>query len=130
MTISELVALVEDAIPDLLNQSGRVLYSEPYTLRPGGLYVLGINPGGDPEKLKADTIRSHLDGLPACTKNAYLHENWGKKGEGNGKIQRQVRWLLDGHAFAVIGLPHFSRYQITRSPAVAERIRQIATSAT
>jgi hypothetical protein len=43
----------------LLDQSGQVLYSSVATLKKGSLYILGLNPGGNPESFqtKKEMIR-------------------------------------------------------------------------
>jgi hypothetical protein len=67
-----------DVLAPIAGESGAVLYSGHDTLVPGLLYVMGLNPGGDPDQLKAEgsviwkslvRTRSHW--------NAYLDENWG-----------------------------------------------------
>ena len=95
MIAENFVEFVHGAIPDLLDSSGRVLYSAFRTMQAGNLYILGINPGGDPVTLAANTIRANLTALPGCTENAYIDENWGKKGPGNGKVQRRLRYIVE-----------------------------------
>jgi len=70
--------------PSTLDFSGRFLYSDITTLRPGKFYILGHHPGGDPNKYKN---RIHLvKEIPewACKRaNAILHEKWDLP-KGNG----------------------------------------------
>lgn len=78
--------------------SGEVLYSAASTLQSGDVYLLGINPGGDPDKQATKTIKDSLSELPTRTKNAYLVK-WRDRDPGKAPIQRRVQWLLDalGH---------------------------------
>jgi hypothetical protein len=86
------------SLKDLLDKSGSVLYSSYETLRPGEFYLLGLNPGGDPDKQKEDTIRKHLESLPGNTKNAYIDEYWEpyRKGEeGEAPLQKRLYHLFN-----------------------------------
>jgi len=53
----------KDNLKEDLDKSGAVLYSNYYTLKPGKLYILGFNPGGDlkDKVLKLQTIKNDLD---------------------------------------------------------------------
>lgn len=78
---------------DVLNESGSVFFSGYGTLlKPNGVYLIGINPGGDPKEIKT-TAADSLDGLLKkmdedqreeiklyyhAYDNAYLDEYWGK----------------------------------------------------
>lgn len=73
---------------NILNQSGSVFYNGYATLlNPNGVYLIGLNPGGDPESI-TNTISKSLDelweemdkGINAYA-NAYLDENWNKRGK-------------------------------------------------
>lgn len=58
MNVADLISLVPD---DLRNRSGRVFYSSPEDfVRRGTLYFLGLNPGGDPEIRRDETIEKNL----------------------------------------------------------------------
>jgi hypothetical protein len=63
-------------LSDIIDNSGAVLYSAWETVRPGEMYIMGLNPGGDPEIIR-DSIRGELNsiktGMRSC--NAYL-EPW------------------------------------------------------
>jgi hypothetical protein len=79
--------------PELLNQSGAVLYSSRDTLRSGDIYFLGTNPGGDPKEMTNETIQSHLDELRNRCQNAYVHEDW-CRGPGKSPMQVNVKKLI------------------------------------
>lgn len=90
---------VRELLPSaLLDKEGGVLNSTAETLRPGNLYILGLNPGG---KLGGGvTIRQDLEDLRRKTRNDYF-EQWGNYAAGNmannepGRhpIQRGLWWL-------------------------------------
>lgn len=73
-----------------LRQSGAVLFSSRETLRPGRFYLLGLNPGGVPNR---ETIGDSLTALHRYTKNAYLDEVWAGCPKGEAPIQVRVRTL-------------------------------------
>lgn len=77
----------------VLDRSGEVLYSGAHTLRRGPIYLLGLNPGGDPKKHSA-TVRERLDELPSRNWNNYL-VRWGSRKPGAHPLQRGVRWVAD-----------------------------------
>ena len=96
--MDEFVSLIS---PTLLGLSGRVFYSgrSAFTEK-GELYVLGFNPGGDPES-ERETVDRHtsfvLHEAPALW-SAYCDESW--KGKVPGKHGLQPRVL---HLFKRIG---------------------------
>jgi hypothetical protein len=65
--------------PEILNQSGKLLYSSVSTLKKGNFYILGLNPGGNPKEI-SETILENLDNLRQNKKgayqNAYIDEKW------------------------------------------------------
>lgn len=97
MTPAEcLVQFARTQLQDLLHLSGRILYSSHETLKPGKIYLLGHNPGGDPVEQAAFTIGRDLDELPSRTTNAYEDERWrGGYPKGGKPLQKRVCWMLD-----------------------------------
>lgn len=89
----------------LADQPGRLLYSGIGTLSPGKVYMLGYNPGGDPEA-ENDSPKAHLAKLASLRPdwNEYLDGVWYPGGRacpaGGAPLQRRVQTLLGG-----IGLP-------------------------
>src|SRR5688572_15276044 len=71
----DLVRFAEDRLKPILGRSGSILYSGSETLRPGSIYLLGLNPGGNPTT-HHDTVGSNLGVMLARTENAYLDESW------------------------------------------------------
>lgn len=69
--------------PIRLQESGAVFYSGRRTLDGNNnLYLMGLNPGGDPELCKKETIEKSLDDWKAETKDdwsAYCDQYWGRK---------------------------------------------------
>jgi hypothetical protein len=96
MALNEFIAAARTDLADILSFGGRILYSSADTLRPGVLYLLGLNPGADPDGLDYRNIGESLDLLPLKTTNSYVHEKWDERAEpGDDKLQRRVRWLLE-----------------------------------
>lgn len=105
MTEYELnIDLFSAAVPlNLMDESGKVFYSGRAAFsRPSALYVLGVNPGGDPENYPHETVRSHtrrvIHDLPADW-SAYRDESW--DGASPGSYGMAPRVL---HLFAKLGL--------------------------
>lgn len=74
MTRDELAAIVRSRMPEALySRPGGVLLGGPSTLRPGPVYVMGLNPAGDPEKITEPLIETLAapDGH-----SGYTHECW------------------------------------------------------
>ncbi len=96
----DFVALAREQLNDILDVSGQVLYSGASTLCKGELYLLGLNPGGDPASPALLTIRRSLDnlvssdmavgGVQQCEWNSYVHATW----KGRDTLQRRILWLL------------------------------------
>ena len=77
-----------------LDQSGAFLYSSHDTIRPGEVYLLGLNPGGQ----GGPSLKERLDTLLSREENAYLDEAWDNGGgsykPGEAPLQQRVNWLL------------------------------------
>jgi hypothetical protein len=85
---------------EVLNLSGEVLYSAASTLRPGPVYLLGHNPGGDDQNVELPSVGASLDDLPNKTWNSYVDTQWtGRAGikyaVGKAPLQLRVKWLLE-----------------------------------
>jgi hypothetical protein len=92
-----LEALLGRVDPSLYARSGRVFYSGRSAFsRPNDLYILGLNPGGNPEKQQGETIERDI--REARTRpadwSAYLDEGWLGKSPGGHGMQPRVRHLL------------------------------------
>ena len=96
--IEEFAALTEP----LGDKSGKVFYSGKDAFnRPSELYILGINPGGDPCDcvLKQETVSSHTKLVLheyADNWSAYRDESWSGQQEGCDAIQKSLLHLFDG----------------------------------
>jgi hypothetical protein len=79
---------------EILHMSGEVLYSAASTLRPGEVYLLGHNPGGDARNHDLPQVGRSLDNLPRKKTNSYL-QSWNGRAAGQAPLQRRVIWLLE-----------------------------------
>ncbi|MBT3191915.1 MAG: hypothetical protein HN341_05110 [Verrucomicrobia bacterium] len=81
--------------------NGAILYSSIDTLRRRGpFYLMGTNPGGDPDdrEQQSKTIDAELDTFDSNTKNAYQDENWidhsnDAENSGTALVQRRIQAL-------------------------------------
>lgn len=100
------IGLALDALPATLrDRSGSVFYTGRAAFaEPAGLYILGLNPGGDPVAQSDETVARDLadwDALPARW-SSYSDERW--QGKAPGTYGMQPRML---HMFSRLGLdPH------------------------
>ena len=99
-TMDALAALIP---PDLLSRSGKVFYSgrRAFTSH-SGLYVLGVNPGGDPANHDTETVGAHTEALLSSYPedwSAYRDESW--RGFAPGSYGMAPRVL---HLLAALGL--------------------------
>lgn len=79
-------------LPDsILDRSGEVLYSGSQTLRRGPIYLLGLNPGGNPNDHK-QTVRDRFKELPSRRWNSY-QVSWAGRKPGTHRLQRGVHWV-------------------------------------
>lgn len=92
---------IEDALAslsaELLTQSGSVFYTGKQAFsgtRP--LYLLGLNPGGDPLVQAHETIASHISKFYARREpwSAYADESWQGATPGNWGMQPRVLHML------------------------------------
>lgn len=93
--VARVVAVARRELAPFTGASGNVLYSGASTLRAGAVYILGLNPGGDPNQLRWQTIRRVLDELPSKSENEYLDVSWQGREAGESLLQRRVRALAD-----------------------------------
>ena len=86
---SDLPALALKSLGDLVAKPGLMLYSSHETLRPGEVYFLGFNPGGD----DSTPLQKSVPDILRRTNNAYLDHRWapGGKPYPAGKAPMQMR---------------------------------------
>lgn len=107
MTNSNVVSGLIQSLKEtgLADMPGRLLYSGLGTLSPGRLYLLGHNPGGDPDT-ESDSPAAHLAKLVGKSPdwNEYIDGVWKPGGRvcapGDAPMQKRVCHLLTG-----IGVP-------------------------
>jgi hypothetical protein len=101
--INSLFAMIEafaDHIPsELLSRSGKVFYSGRAAFaEPSALYVLGVNPGGDPSNYQAETVGNHTDAVLRHHPDdwsAYRDESWEGARPGTYGMAPRVRHLFE-----------------------------------
>lgn len=77
------------ALPvEMRKASSRFLYSSGATLARGKYYLLGYNPGGDPDAIE-QPLHNEADAWENNTTSAYLDEKW-RKGEYEGQAPYQL----------------------------------------
>jgi hypothetical protein len=104
---------MSDRLPELIqkltetglaSRPGKLLYSGLLTLRPGSVYLLGYNPGGEPDHETAP-ILAHIRSETSATRNEYLDAAWETRTysypAGMAPLQRRVVYLLTGLGFDV-----------------------------
>lgn len=95
--IAEFVDFCRSQLKPILGKSGNLLYSAASTLKPGEIYLIGLNPGGSPNDI-SQTVQDSLNSLGAKTSNSFLDESWRIRGrdlhEGQAPLQKRVNWLL------------------------------------
>jgi hypothetical protein len=91
----ELLGTVHES---LHGRSGAVFYSGRTAFAgPSALYVLGLNPGGDPVRQREQTIARNIDALRRRDSwSAYADERWRKRAAGTHGMQPRVLHLLQG----------------------------------
>ena len=90
---------LRQAIPgELLAQSGKVFYSGRNAFSAEScLYVLGVNPGGDPAAMQDETVASHTEWVSAAAPtdwSAYRDERWKGKQPGRHGMQLRILHML------------------------------------
>ena len=82
----------------LLHKSGEVFYSGKRAFgSQSELYVLGANPGGDPEGMQDATVSRHIEQVlhdKSANWSAYRDESWHGRAPGKSPMQRGVLHLF------------------------------------
>jgi hypothetical protein len=104
MELDDFIRAVKGDLAQVLDRSGRVLYSSVDTLKPGDLYLLGLNPGPDRDGIDGRDIAENLERLPRESTNCYLDGCWDPGRPGQDKLQRRVVWLLDSLGYDPRGI--------------------------
>jgi hypothetical protein len=89
--IESVIAAGQRLPRSILDRSGEILYSGSQTVRRGPIYLLGLNPGGNPDDHKA-TVRERLKELPSRRSNSY-QASWAGRKPGTHRLQRGVQWI-------------------------------------
>lgn len=89
----DLIGRIQGHLKDVLSEKGELVYSAAKTIRPGPVYVMGLNPGGDPSSNEMTVGRS-LCGLLHQEGNDYL-DKWGQYAPGEAPLQKRMAYLLN-----------------------------------
>ena len=83
----------------LFPRSGKVFYAGRNAFsKPSPLYVLGVNPGGDPAQAKSETVESHTNRVLRCFQDdwsAYRDESWKGHAPGTHGMAPRILHLCD-----------------------------------
>lgn len=84
----------------IFSRSGKVFYSGRGAFsRPSKIYLLGLNPGGNPEESTSATVAEEIREASARENadwSAYCDESWSGRDSGTKPMQRRVVHLLCG----------------------------------
>jgi hypothetical protein len=97
--ISRIDQALEGLPASLLSRSGSIFYTgrEAFaSTRP--LYLLGLNPGGDPARQSSETVGRHIEGFRTRRQpwSAYADESWQGAAPGSWGMQPRILHLLRG----------------------------------
>lgn len=103
--VEQLVSAVPND-PIFRSRSGAVFYSPARAWKPDArLYVVGLNPGGDPIGQAAETIERNVAAFRAGTLVSELEVGWAGRQPGAHKYQRSVRQLGEVFGLAPEDIP-------------------------
>jgi len=86
-------AVIQNSLGADLDLPGGLVYSAGTTVKPGKVYIMGLNPGGNPEVDKF-SIQQSLDKLPTEPGNDYA-DSWANRPAGQAPLQRRIRYLVE-----------------------------------
>lgn len=84
--------------PHIRKRSGAVFYTGPAAFRaPSSIYLMGLNPGGDPLKQSAETVEEDIKRFEERSEpwSAYQHASWRGAAAGSWGMQPRVCNLLN-----------------------------------
>jgi hypothetical protein len=87
--------------PSVIDKSGSVFYSGRAAFSaPSSVYVLGLNPGGNPNQPGGETVRAQTSKVLSKTWpeywSAYRDESWENAPPGTWRLQPRVLHLMNG----------------------------------
>lgn len=95
MNKEEIPKIAKDALSEVLSESGSILYSSHETLKSGGVYLLGFNPGG----AGGNPVEQSISSMLTNTSNSYLDESWenhnGVWANGEAPLQMRIKWVIE-----------------------------------
>lgn len=93
-----IIAIAQDSLSELMTQPGGILYSSFNTLKPGDVYFLGYNPGG--EGPDGPIVAESLLALPSKTWNDFTDLELTAEA-GQSTLQLRVKWVLENLDYRV-----------------------------
>jgi hypothetical protein len=105
---SEVAAALTSIPTPLLSQSGKVFYSGRGAFyAPSDLYILGLNPGGDPEAQAAETIEADMQRFREGPEwwSDYADESWHGAPPGTWGMAPRVLHMLSSLGIDPRGVP-------------------------
>ncbi len=99
--MASFVAFAREQLRDILDLSGQVLYSGASTLRKGEVYLLGLNPGGDPNSRTLMTIDQSLADLLSPDNERREKNSYMVPWPASNTLRLRIVWLLQSLGFQV-----------------------------
>ncbi|SHG85386.1 hypothetical protein SAMN04488068_1667 [Hydrocarboniphaga daqingensis] len=100
MGVADLMRFAKVQLASLMSINGAILYSSHKTLKLGPIYLLGLNPGGNPNDHPTSTIANAIDELATREKNSYVEERWqyrcANRNKAASPLQKRIIYLLAG----------------------------------
>lgn len=126
--IREFAALVDAS---LHHRSGKVFYSGRAAFsRPAPLYMLGVNPGGDPATHSSETILTEMKQVIEVRPerwSAYRDESWNGKPAGTHRMQPRILHMMEriGHDCRDIPSSNLIFVRSARESEIGPRKREL-----
>lgn len=129
--LADLVSFSHLLPEDLLFRSGAVFNTgERAFTGHRAVYMLGLNPGGDPQTHQHETVRSHTEGVlkKALGWCAYRDESWNGRPAGTTGMQPRIQHLFQRLGLEIGDVPMSNLiFERTRSEAdLKDRFTQLA----
>ena len=127
-------ALNQDGDAELWTErSGTVLYSDLASIRPGRVYLMGINPGGKEDKCPQAAIIQNLFALEGT--NSYADQDWAEtSGDShksshlsNGRLRPECRTLFQQRVCSLFPMLGIEPKDVVSTNVIFARSSELAT---